>query len=84
MEVTISLEDRLAKQVRRAAAARGLSFSAFISQTLDDAVKRQRPSEQPTFRLITTREAHPRPEVDLDRPRALDASDDQTRFTFRW
>lgn len=82
MEVTISLEDRLAKQVRRAAAARGLSFSAFISQTLDDALKRQRLSEQPTFRLVTVR-AHPRPEVDLDRPRAFDAQDDQTRFTSR-
>lgn len=80
MRTTISLEDQLAKQVRRAAADRGLSVSAFISQTLVDAMKRHEPTEQPAFRLITVRGVHPRPEVDLDRPRALDARDDETRF----
>ena len=80
MRITISLEDQLGKQVRRAAAAQGLSVSAFIAQTLDDALKRHEPSEQPAFRLITVRGAHPRPGVDLDRPRALDAQDDEARF----
>ena len=80
MRTTISLEDQLATQVRRAAAARGLSVSAFISQTLVDALNRHEPTEQPTFRLITVRGVHPRPGVDLDRPRALDAQDDEARF----
>ncbi|MDE0189013.1 MAG: DUF2191 domain-containing protein [bacterium] len=80
MRTTISLEDQLGKQVRRAAAAHGLSVSAFIAQTLDDALKRRVPSEQPAFRLITARGVHPRPGVDLDRPRALEAQDDEARF----
>lgn len=80
MRTTISLEDRLAKQVGRAAAARGLSVSAFISHTLDDALKRPEPSEQPPFELITVRGVHPLPEVDLDRPRTLDVRDDEARF----
>ena len=41
MRTTISLDDQLAKQVRRAAEARGISVSAFISKTLDDALKRR-------------------------------------------
>ena len=80
MRTTISLDDQLAKQVRRAAAARGLSVSAFISHTLVDALKRHEPTEQPAFRLITVGGVHPRPAVDLDRPRALDAQDDEARF----
>lgn len=80
MRTTISLEDRLAKQVRRAAAARGLSVSAFISETLDDALKRTEPSEQPPFELITVGGAHPLPGVDLDRPRMLDVQDDEARY----
>ena len=73
MRTTISLDDRLAKQVRREAAARGMSVSAFIARTLDDALKRREPSEPPPFRLITVRGVHPRPGVDLDSPRSLDA-----------
>ena len=80
MRMTISLDDRLAKQVRREAEARGLSVSAFIARTLDDALKRGEPSEPPPFRLITVRGGHPRPGVDLDRPRSLDAQDDELRF----
>ncbi len=80
MRTTISLDDRLAKQVRRAAKARGISVSAFISRTLDDALKRREPSEQPPFHLVTVRGVHARPGVDLDRPRALDAQDDEIRF----
>lgn len=82
MRTTISLDDRLAKQVRQAAKARGISVSAFISRTLDDALKRREPSEQPPFQLVTVRGVHVRPGVDLDRSRALDAQDDELRFKY--
>ena len=80
MRTTISLDDQLAKQVRRAAEARGISVSAFISKTLDDALKRREASEPPPFQLVTVRGVRPRPGVDLDRTRTLDAQDDETRF----
>ncbi|MCZ0940658.1 MAG: ribbon-helix-helix domain-containing protein [Caldilineaceae bacterium] len=80
MRTTISLDDRLAKQVRRAAEARGISVSAFIARTLDDALKRRERAEPPPFRLVTVRGVQARPGVDLDRPRALDAQDDEARF----
>ena len=80
MRTTISLDDQLAKQVRRAAETRGLSVTAFIAKTLDDALKRREPSEPPPFRLVTVRGVHPCPGIDLDRPRALDAQDDEARF----
>lgn len=77
---TISLDDRLAKQVRREAEARGISMSAFIARTLDDALKRREPSEPPPFRLVTVSGVRARPGVDLDRTRALDAQEDEARF----
>ena len=80
MRTTISLDDRLAEQVRRAAEARGISVSAFIAKTLDDALKRREPTEPPPFRLVTVRGVCARPGVDLDRPRALDVQDDEARF----
>ena len=80
MRTTISLDDQLARQVRREAEARGISMSAFIARTLDDTLKRRETSEPPPFRLVTVRGVHARPGVDLDRPRALDAQDDETRF----
>ena len=80
MRTTISLDDRLAKQVRRAAATQGISVSAYISKTLADALKRPESSEQPPFRLITVRGVHPLPEVDLERPRAIDAQDDEVHY----
>ena len=84
MRTTISLEDRLAMQVRREAAARGVSVSAFIARTLDDALKRRTRGE-PTrpFRLITVGGDGPRPGIDLDRPRAIEVDDDEARFG-RW
>ena len=81
MRTTISLDDQLARQVRRAATARGLSVSAFISRTLDDALKRREATEPPPFRLVTVRGVRPRPGVDLDRPRALDIQDDEAQFS---
>ncbi|MXZ85262.1 MAG: CopG family transcriptional regulator [Acidimicrobiia bacterium] len=80
MRTTISLDDQLAKQVRRAAEASGLSVSAFIAKILSDAIKRRNPPEAPLFQLVTVRGVHPRPGVDLDSPRALDAHEDQKRF----
>ena len=69
MRTTISLDDQLAKQVRREAEARGISMSAFIARTLGDALKRRETSEPPPFQLMTVRGVHARPGVDLDRPR---------------
>ena len=81
MRTTISLDDQLAKQVRRAAEARGLSVSAFIAKTLDDALKRpENAGRPPPFELVTVRGVHARPGVDLDRPRALDAQDDEAGY----
>lgn len=81
MRTTISLEDRLAAHVRREAAARGVSVSAFIAKTLDDALKRRIPGEPPKpFRLITVGGNGPRPGVELDRPRAIEAADDESHF----
>ena len=81
MSTTISIDDRLAQQVRRAAEARGMSINAFIAETLGDVVKsRGEASEPPPFQLVTVRGARIRPEIDLDRPRALEAHDDRTRF----
>ena len=80
MRTTISLDDQLAKQVRRAAKARGVSVSAFIARTLADALKRRETLEPPPFRLVTVHGVQPRPGVALDRPRAFDARDDEARF----
>lgn len=80
MRTTISMEDRLAEGVRREAAARGLSVSAFIAKTLDDALKRPEPTQTRPFRLITVGGEGPRPGVDLDRPRELESRDDEERY----
>jgi len=81
MRTTISLKDRLAIQVRREAAAQGVSVSAFIAKTLDDALKRRTPAAPARpFRLITVGGDGPRPGVDLDRPRAIEVADDEIRF----
>ncbi len=79
MRTTISLSDRLDRQVRREAATRGMSVSAFIAKTLDDALKRREGTTVPSFRLVTVR-SRPRLGVDLDRPRVLEAEEDAARF----
>ena len=81
MRTTISLDDQLAKQVRREAAAQGRSVSAFIAGVLSDALKRREPPDAPPFRLVTVRGSRPRPGIDLDRPRSIDAEDDEWAFT---
>lgn len=80
MRTTISLEERLGRQVRRKAAAQGLSVSAFICKVLDDALKQRTQSKPPRFRLVTVRNARVRPGVDLDSPRSLETQEDQARF----
>lgn len=80
MRTTISLDERLERQVRRSAAAQNLSVSAFIAKVLDDALKRRAPSEPPPFHLVTVRNARIRPGVDLDSPRSLDSEDDRAQF----
>ena len=82
MRTTISLDEQLAKQVQRGAAARGMSVSAFIARVLDDALKRSEPPEPPSFRLVTVRGVQPRPGVNLDRTRALDTQDVSTDADF--
>ena len=72
MRTAISHFDRLVNQVRRAVAV--------IFRTLSDALRRREPSEPPPFRLLTVRSVSSRPGVDLDRPRALEAEDEDTRF----
>ena len=80
MRITISLDDRLARRVRREAAAQGLSVSAFIGKTLDDAIKRREPTMDRPFRLITVGGGGPSPGIDLDRPRGLAAAEEELRF----
>jgi hypothetical protein len=79
MRTTISLNDRLAEQVRRRAAREGLSVSAFIARVLDDALKRQAVAvpPPPPFRLVTVKGEGVYPGVDLDRPRALETAEDE-------
>lgn len=79
MRKTISLSDQLDRQVRREAATRGISVSAFIAKTLDDALKRRQRTAVPPFRLVTVR-SRPCPGVGLDRPRVLEVDEDAARF----
>lgn len=80
MRTTISMEDRLAEEVRREAAARGMSVSAFIARVVDDALKRPEPTDVRPFRLITVGGHGPRPGVDLDHPRELESREDEERY----
>ena len=80
MRTTISMEDRLAREVRREASLRGLSVSGLIARLVDDGLRRAEPTEIAPFRLITVGGEGPRPGVDLDRPRELEIREDETRY----
>ena len=80
MRTTISLEDRLAMQVRREASLRGVSVSRFIATVLDDALKRTETREAPAFRLVRVGGDGPRPGFDVDRPRAFEVEEDEAHF----
>ena len=54
-----------------------MSVSTFIARTLDDALKRMAPRSSPPFRLVTVKGEGLHPEIELDRPRALVAEDDE-------
>ena len=77
MRTTISLDERLADQVKRRAVAKGLSVSAFIARTLNDALKRPEPKSAAPFQLVTVEGGGLQPGIDLDRPNALVTSDDE-------
>ncbi|HEV8241142.1 MAG TPA: hypothetical protein VGS57_17385 [Thermoanaerobaculia bacterium] len=76
MRVTIFLDDRLGKAVRRRAEEEGTSVSAFISRVLDDALKPSKPSRKRQFRLVTVGEPGVRKGIDLDRTRQLEVAED--------
>ena len=81
MRTTISLDDRLAAQLRHAAADKGVNLSTFIAATLDDVIKRRTPSAlAKPFRLITVGGDGPRLGIDIDRPRAIETADDGAGF----
>jgi hypothetical protein len=80
MRTTILLDDRLGERVKRVAAREGLSVSAFIAKTLDDALKRPPAGPAPPFRLVTVKGEGLQPGVDLDRPNALASADDEETF----
>jgi hypothetical protein len=80
MRTTISLDDHLAERIRRRAAEEGLSVSAFIAKSLDDMLKQESPAPSPPFKLVTVKGKGPAPGVDLDRPRAVETADDETRL----
>ena len=80
MRTTISMDDHLALAVRREAAARGVSVSALIARLVDDALKRPAPVPTRPFRLVTVGGEGPRPGIDLDRPRQVEALDDEERY----
>ena len=80
MRTTILLDDRLGERVKRVAAREGLSVSAFIAKTLDDALKRPAARPAPPFRLVTVKGEGLQPGVDLDRPNTLATADDEETF----
>jgi hypothetical protein len=77
MRTTIWLDDRLGMAVRKRAAEKGSSVSAFIAGVLDDALKRREPKEVKPFELVTAGGGGVHPGIDLDRIRELDVLDDE-------
>jgi hypothetical protein len=80
VRTTISLPERLAEQVKRRAAAQGMSVSAFVARTLNDALKKTAPRAAKPFRLLTVKGEGLHRGVDLDRPSALVTADDEESF----
>lgn len=83
MRTTISLDDRLAEEVRRRAAAEGMSVSAFIARILDDRLKQREPKPQRPFRLVTVGGPGVVEGVNLDRPRSIETAADESTWTGR-
>ena len=81
MRTTISLDEQLARLVKKRAVAEGLSVSAFIARALRDVLTR--PEDEPVappFRLITVGRGEAPPEADLDRTSALLAAEDEAQY----
>lgn len=77
MRTTISLSDGLARDVRRRAAAQGMSVSAFIESLVRAALHAQtNPPETPAFRLVTFDGGGVRDGIDLDRGARMLEDDD--------
>lgn len=77
MRTTISLSDGLAKDVRRRAAERGMSVSAFIEQLIRAGLHMEATtSAPPRFRLVTVRGPGLCPGIDLDRAARIVEADD--------
>lgn len=83
IRTTILLDDRLAMQVRREAAAKGLNVSGLINKTLDDAIKCRENTMDKPFRFVTVGGGGPNPGIYLVRPRTHVAPDDEIRFAGR-
>jgi len=81
MRTTISLDDRLAEEVRRRAAAKGMSVSAFIARTLDDNLKRREPEPKSPFRLVTVGGPGVAKGTDLDQPRKIETDEDESAWS---
>ena len=77
MRTTISLSEGLAEDLKRRAAAEGMSVSALIESLLRLALlEKPVPRKAPRFRLVTTGGSGVLPGVDLDRgARLVDADD---------
>jgi hypothetical protein len=80
VRTTISLDDRLAEQTRRRAKELGLSVSAFIAKTLNDALRGRPAARAAPFRLVTVDGAGLVQGINLDQPRAIEVADDIDRF----
>lgn len=80
MRTTISLDERLAAEVRRRAAAKGTSVSAFIAGILDDNLKRREVVPQRPFRLIAVGGEGVFDGIDLDKPRQFEVADDESAW----
>ena len=78
---TISLESRLAEEVKRRAAESGESVSAFIARVLDDSLKRDDTQPAGPFRLITSAGEGVTAGYDLDRPRSIDVTEDEENWS---
>ena len=77
MRTTITLDDALAEDLQRRAAAEGLSVSGLIEKTLREAVARRPPvPAQRPFRLITVDGKGLQPGVDIERAAQLAEADD--------
>jgi plasmid stability protein len=77
MRAIVILDDRLGQAARVRARFEGRSLSALVSSALEAYLARL--SEAPPFRLVTVG-GGVRPGIDLDRPSALLAAEDESDY----